>query len=340
MLVLAYDKKQSVKKDYSYRSTVTVYLPTYNEEKTIGAKLDNLLEQDYPISEILIYDCSTDDTRKIVEDYSNKHSIIKLIKQPCRIGMARTFNAAVEEARGEILVKTDCDSLTLSKHALSKLIANFADKSVGAVSGIAVGTHGIEKRFRSVMLLIQRVESYLDSTFIAHSTSLLAFRRALLGPVKEDSMAEDTEAFMNVRKKGYRTIVEDAVVSIERVPDDPAVRRSQKSRRAQGIIKALFENITMLFNPKYGKYGLIVLPLELFILVISPLLLITIAALISYVTFTISPLLSFALLALFIITLKAKLGLASAIVDTQLNSLIATAMLSSRRNNPLWQKVR
>jgi len=66
-------------------------LPTYNEEKFIEKKLDNLLEQTYLIHEILIYDCSTDRTPAIIQGYQKKNSSIKLIRQPARIGMARTL---------------------------------------------------------------------------------------------------------------------------------------------------------------------------------------------------------------------------------------------------------
>jgi glycosyltransferase involved in cell wall biosynthesis len=49
-----------LKKDFNQKHTVTIFLPTYNEENFIEKKLDNLLEQTCHIHEILIYDCSTD----------------------------------------------------------------------------------------------------------------------------------------------------------------------------------------------------------------------------------------------------------------------------------------
>jgi glycosyltransferase involved in cell wall biosynthesis len=49
-----------LKIDFNQKHTVTIFLPTYNEENFIEKKLDNLLEQTCHIHEILIYDCSTD----------------------------------------------------------------------------------------------------------------------------------------------------------------------------------------------------------------------------------------------------------------------------------------
>src|SRR5437867_13442958 len=89
-------------KDYTYKPTVTVYLPTYNEEKHIARKLDNLLSQSYHIDEILIIDCSTDATPQIIELYKKKYPQIMLMSQSQRMGMARTLNQALKIAKCEI----------------------------------------------------------------------------------------------------------------------------------------------------------------------------------------------------------------------------------------------
>ncbi|MBO5913517.1 MAG: glycosyltransferase [Clostridia bacterium] len=50
--------------------TVSVALATYNGEKFITEQLDSLLAQTRQPDEVIILDdCSTDNTKKIVEDY-------------------------------------------------------------------------------------------------------------------------------------------------------------------------------------------------------------------------------------------------------------------------------
>ena len=254
-------------KDYSIRPTVTVYLPTFNEEKHIARKLDNLLSQSYHIDEILIIDCSTDATPQIIEIYKKKYPQILLIKQTQRIGMARTLNEALKIAKCEIFVKTDCDSISES-NALKELVANFAEKNIGGATGICVADDGVEKYFRKIMTTIQVAENNIDSTLITHSTSLLAFRTAVTGPVRENSVAEDTEEFLLIRRKGYKTIIDPSVISREEVPSNSNIRRMQKNRRSQGIVNLLLQNFDMLLNPNYHKYGIFVLPIEWFILIL------------------------------------------------------------------------
>jgi cellulose synthase/poly-beta-1,6-N-acetylglucosamine synthase-like glycosyltransferase len=190
------------------------------------------------------------------------------------------------------------------------------------------------------MTTIQIAETNLDSTIIAHSSSLLAFRKSAAEAVSADSMAEDTEEFVLIRKKGFRTIVDPNVVCEEEVPQGFGMRRMQKARRAQGIVNVLLGNRPDVFNRKYGKFGSIVVPIEIFILVISPFTLISIIGLSIAVLYQIYPLVSLAVFAIIVAAALSKSTVIWSIMDAQLNSLIGTVKSISKKDMPLWEKVR
>ena len=339
-IIIAHNGRVKINKDPNYRPSVSVFLPTFNEEKNVAKKLNNLLSQTYPISEILIFDCSSDNTVKIVKEYQKRVPSIKLIEQGKRIGMARTLNEGFRIATGEIFVKTDCDSIS-QPNALKELLANFGDPRVGGATGICIAEKGIEKYFRKVMTAIQVAETNIDSTLIAHATSLLAFRRSLIEPVSPDSLADDTEEFLLIRKKGFRTVIDTTVISYEEVPSNYLTRRTQKDRRAQGIVRLLLQNIAMPFNPKYKKYGAIVLPLEWFILVFSPILLIAFGIVLGVVLYGVHQLLPFVIYSAIGILAVKKSNIISAIIDTQLSGLIGLVRAFAKRNaNGMWMKAR
>ncbi len=340
LLVFILGRKLHLKKNYEYKPTVSIFLPTYNEEQFIEKKLQDLISQTYQPNEILVYDCSTDATPMLVEEYRRRFPMITLIRQPVRIGMARTLNQAFKDAKGEIFIKTDCDSLALSKDCIKEIVANFADPRVGGATGICIADRGVEKYFREFMTAIQIAETNIDSTIIAHASSMLAFRSSLLEPVDVFSMADDTEEFVKIRKKGYRTVVDNSVISKEEVPDKFRERRLQKDRRSQGIIRVLLQSISMLFNSKYGMFGFLVLPLEFFILVISPLFLITLGVLIGIILYIINPFLVVPLVAAIALMFLHKSNLLSAIIDTQLSGLMGTIANIGRKDSSLWIKVR
>src|SRR5689334_14553229 len=99
-VVITFSRKMQKSKDYTYNPSVSIFLPTFNEEDNIAKKHDNIMGQTYPIREILVYDCSEDKTQDIDENYSEKFPLIKHIKHPTRIGMARTLNDAFKPAIG------------------------------------------------------------------------------------------------------------------------------------------------------------------------------------------------------------------------------------------------
>jgi cellulose synthase/poly-beta-1,6-N-acetylglucosamine synthase-like glycosyltransferase len=325
----------------------SVFLPTFNEQNAISAKLQNLLSQtafDRFTGEIVIYDCSTDRTTDILREFQHRDRRIRVFRQRSRTGNARTLNEAIGSTRGEIFVKTDCDSIARSSEELTRLILAFGqDENVGGVTGICVNVER-EGSFRGLMTRLQVAETNLDSTLIAHSSSLVAIRRSSLKHVNPDSIAEDTEAFLNVRRQGCRAILCPYVVSTEKLPSRFADRLRQKQRRAHGIIKVLLQNADMLFNPRYGAYGMIILPLNFFLLVLSPLLLLVDACILIFLT-SIAGLLTQLFLVLCFVALIlswfiGKPSWLSGLIDLQMFSFIGFLNYLTRSSSTPWEVYR
>jgi glycosyltransferase involved in cell wall biosynthesis len=80
-----------------------------NEERYIARALGGMIEQDYPADryEIIVADgMSTDRTREIVQSIQAEHPHVRLIDNPRRI-VPTGLNAAIRQARGEIIVRVD-----------------------------------------------------------------------------------------------------------------------------------------------------------------------------------------------------------------------------------------
>jgi len=343
IIVALFGDRIALKRDYSYHPSVSVVVPTFNEERNIARKLENLLKQTYPISEILVIDCSGDATRKIVKEFQKKYTNIRLIEQTQRMGMPETLNMAYSIASGDLVIKTDCDSVTLSNDSIRDLVAVMSDERIGGVSGVCVGG-GVEGYFRKFLTRLQIAESNLDSTIIAHASSLLCLRKKDMHKLSFDSVNDDAEEFVAIRKKGYRTIIDPTIKSIEDVPKQFLQRRIQKDRRAEGTIRVLFRNLSIFLNPRYGLYGLIVFPMDLFLLAISPFIIITDLFLLAYLSILISPmlLLPFSLLILLSILFykSNKLSWFSALIDFQICGLFGTIRALTLKSNALWKRAR
>jgi hypothetical protein len=82
------------------------------------------------------------------------------------------------------------------------------------------------------------------------------------------------------------------------------------------------------------------LPIEWFILVISPFILIACGIIIGVILLTLHPLLIVALVAPLALALVHKSNFLSSIIDTQISGLIGTTMNLLRKEFSLWTRVR
>lgn len=89
---------------------ITVIVPCYNVEKYIDKCVQSLINQTYKNLEIiLVDDCSTDNTWKIINKYSKNHENIKCIKNEKNRGAGYSRNIALKQAKNDYISFIDSD---------------------------------------------------------------------------------------------------------------------------------------------------------------------------------------------------------------------------------------
>lgn len=84
---------------------VSVGVPVYNEEKYIAERLRSIQKQSYPFLEVIISDnASSDGTWDIIQDFVNKDSRFKAVRQPNNIGAINNFKYVLDCASGEYFI--------------------------------------------------------------------------------------------------------------------------------------------------------------------------------------------------------------------------------------------
>jgi len=119
----------------SDQPTISVIVPAYNRQETLGATLESLLAQTYGAWEaIVIDDGSVDETVRVAKEYAARDGRISVHRQP-NGGVSRARNAAVERAQAEWLFFLDADDW-IASHAFERLhAACLADDQIDAVYG-------------------------------------------------------------------------------------------------------------------------------------------------------------------------------------------------------------
>ena len=109
---------------------ISVIIPAFNEEGTIGECLNSIKNQSYKQMEIIVVDDgSSDSTRNIVKGFSD----IKLLTQSHK-GPGQARNLGASNAKGEILIFVDAD-MTFDKNFIGDLVKPIVDeKTIGTFS--------------------------------------------------------------------------------------------------------------------------------------------------------------------------------------------------------------
>ena len=101
---------------------LSVIIPVYNAELSLGACLDSLLCQDSQNYEIvLVNDGSTDRSRTICEDYARRYNNIMVIHQE-NGGVSSARNKGLDAAKGDFISFVDADDRVTSDY-LSVLLS-------------------------------------------------------------------------------------------------------------------------------------------------------------------------------------------------------------------------
>ncbi len=97
----------------STRKKISVAMAVCNGEAYLGGQLDSILNQSYPVSEIVICDDRSDDrTWALLTEYRRRYpEIIRPEENPVRLGVAKNFEKAISKTTGELIFLADQDDV-------------------------------------------------------------------------------------------------------------------------------------------------------------------------------------------------------------------------------------
>lgn len=230
----------------AFEPVVSVIITAYNEERDLRAKLENTLALDYPPAklEVLVAsDCSTDRTDEIAREFESRG--VRLHRQTERHGKTAAQNAAVELARGEVILFSDATTL-YQRDVLRVMMPDFADASVGCVAGRLVYVdpaqssvgHGA-RSYWNYETFLKKHESRACS-LIGASGCLYAVRRSSYVPMYDEACSDFLIATKMV-EQGLRAVYEPEAVCTEETN-----RRADKEMRMR--VRVITQTFTDLWR--------------------------------------------------------------------------------------------
>lgn len=268
---------------------VSVIIAAKNEERTIGPRLKNLLRCRYPADRlqiIVVSDGSTDGTadvvQSVIDSLPEKEVKVVLHELDQSVGKPSAINEGLLKVKGDFIVFTDSRQ-RFEEDAISQLISNFSDPSVGCVSGeLFFVEHENSTVAREMGLywkiekLVRKMESTIGS--VAGATgSIYAIRRELFQPMKPELLLDDVFTPMQIVLNGYRCVFDP----VARAYDIPSTDDTQEWLRKVRTLAGCWQLLTILprlANPMKNpiwfrffshKIFRLLVPLALFLLFVA-----------------------------------------------------------------------
>ncbi|MDR0880544.1 MAG: glycosyltransferase family 2 protein [Clostridioides sp.] len=110
---------------------VSIITPVYNSGRFLSETIESIQNQTYKNWQLLLVDdCSTDNSKEIIDGYANRDSRIRYIKLEKNSGAAVSRNVGLKNAEGRFIAFVDSDDLWKNTK-LEKQVGYMLDKSVG-----------------------------------------------------------------------------------------------------------------------------------------------------------------------------------------------------------------
>ncbi len=191
-----------------------IIVPCFNEEKNIGKNIEAFLASDYKGLKklIIVDDCSTDNSYKIIKQYAKKYSRVIALQTPKNTGCAAgAKNFGIKYVKTELIGFSDADSLP-DKNAISKMVGFFNDSKVGGVtSRVFVNSPKnyltrIQAIEYKIIAFTRKLLGFLDSIYVTNGPLSIYRKKAFdqTGGFDEKNMTEDIELTWHLVSKGWK----------------------------------------------------------------------------------------------------------------------------------------
>ena len=262
-------EERYIGKDIKNFPTVTIIVPCFNEEHTVGKTIKSILNLDYPkdkLSIIIVNDGSTDNTFRELKKFE-KHPQISILSKK-NGGKHTALNLALEKVESDLVGCLDADSF-VDRDALKKITPFFDDLSIMAVTP-SIKVH----EPKSVLQYLQKIE-YSWGVFLRRMLSSLGalyvtpgpfsiFRVRVfreLGGYRHGHQTEDLELALRLQKNHYRIVNSHGANVFTVAPAQLPALYKQRVRWTYGFLNNAIDYREMFFSKKYGHIGIFILPI-------------------------------------------------------------------------------
>ncbi|MBI2144060.1 glycosyltransferase family 2 protein [Candidatus Woesearchaeota archaeon] len=253
---------------------VSVIVPAFNEESSLEKTARSVLALDYPkgLLELIIVDDGSRDRTLAVAEKIRKSALKEgrrvIVLSQENQGKWKAMNSGISASFGEFVACLDADS-TVKPDALVKMLPYFAGEDIAVVLPMLhVDSPGnllqkVQWHEYVINMFYRKVAGFLNCIHVAPGPFSL-YRKSILlriGGFREGHKTEDLEICLRLQSLGYRIL---QITEAEVYTETPSKLREfyrQRLRWNLGSTLNIIDYKGMLFNTKYGDFGVFQLPI-------------------------------------------------------------------------------
>lgn len=289
-------EEQSLAAEVKGYPKVSIIVPAHNEGEYIQSTLESLLEDTYPNKEIIVVDDgSTDDTYLKAVQYTNRPEVMVLRRERASGRKAKALNYGLLFASGEILVAVDGDTI-IERGSIRRIVEPLLTNPevVGVAGNVRVLNKGnILTRLQAyeyvVSMEMGRRWQGIVSGILVIPGAFGAFRREIvesLGRMHADTVTEDFDLTLMLQKVKGKLVFAPSAIAWTHVPETWGSWIRQRFRWASGQAQVYRKHLNIFFRRRFGIFGSIVAPNNVFMDMVALFIRLAWLATISLVHFT------------------------------------------------------
>ena len=245
---------------------VTVVIPAYNAQEFIAYTIDSVIAQSYDYIDVLIVDdCSTDDTLKIINRYRAADRRIRVVRHHKNGGLSTSRNTGIIYALGDYICFLDADDYFFPTSVADRVeVLENLDKDLYA--GAYSGSMKINENYFGIpsspkpSVLYEKHYLNTDGMCPFNANQPIFFRDTLLqhgGFNRFYKQAEDWELWLRIMRNGYKFAPVQSIGCAYRSRQNSMIRNAPLDHLTNGfnLLDSIDEEDTnVYYNRRYSYY--------------------------------------------------------------------------------------